>query len=1513
MTQRWFILSLLVVVLRGTDAFLATPLNTSDPDVAGILCPEQTVGVTRDHKWITREAIRVNIRRFFLDNPPPSQPNFNVPTTASLTQLYHAYYGAASSPARFIKAVNSIAAANVKADSATQVRHDPDIQGDAEALASLQTTLIARYPQIQTAILVDEAYPAARSLLGLSLHSIQKFYAHSTWVEQDHTNILADLGLPGFVFDDLAEPAEDVCTPCSNPQGGCAGNVLSGAGLSSGYYMYNDPAASAFLVDKPTSGGKCSHGGVLDESASSPAQGGINKDTASPCFSPHYHLHEQAAKLAVQATDHYLSVLLDVVGNEKYRRLFDLYHGSALSISIDTTGSMTDDIDAVKEQVKLIVENTNPELYVLAPFHDPTWGPGLKTDNASEFLEAVMALDASGGYGPLEEMFWSGLQLALSLTPDYGDIFTFTDAGGRDGEKMESDIARAKMQHCKVSVIYSGRIPTATTQDPRQLLTGVDDYRRLTDSTGGLFIPSDKFDISAITPILGEGVESASVDITQLQGLQGAQDIQIPIDDSIQDFEIRIAGSITSGLLRDITGTEYDLMNQVALEADPAIEIVAYSSGLKAIRWLEPRYGQWNLQTDSSSTYSISVNANSTLNFLGGFSILDPSPPHPHYRSSEGSPLINTVYYVDVTLIGYLESDVTDVTRVEYVDKTGMRLREIPYHGEVDDEFYIRSDPLPEQPFYLKLYGHVQSGNVFCRLLPVLITPVDTSVGVLATTEDLAARPGEESDADFIVTNYGLSSFFTITGTDDKGFMQSVIPSTIYIQNNSSVVVQAHFVVPNTATPGTVSMVTVTAQSDTQTQSVNSAISQFVVLPLVSDVAPPTCILNSQPDCSGYDLNGICSEKNWTAQASLQDELSGLVSVYGRPAGFSTELTGFTPGTTDQVGMLYSASCCNSQVDLIGVDSVGNMGKCRIDMGTLGGLIYDLEAVSVGETWVELRWSMTPTQYDIHKYTLLINDDSSEDSRCQEEVCHHNVTYLRPCSLQTFQLTPHFYVGGEDRVGQAASTQATTKDQVPGAPANGQVVSVTETSAVVSWDAVNTKCISLFRVCYRPYGIGATTLCEQTATNTYNMRGLEACAVYEVTVTSLAPSGLPSSDSLVFMVNTDEAAPGAPRNVEVALSTLDTVTITWDDPLDRAFCVDKYQVSYSEKVDTAKQTKEVGRVEVEPSSDNIVTISDLIPCTNYTFQVAAVSRSGYKGPYSERDAGTLEGEPSPVDSLALDMITTVSLHVSWDASMQCVDHFLLCYYNDEEVGEVCNTLKDTEETLTKLLSCTAYHVSVTPVTPSGAHGNTTWQSDSTLEAAPGEPQNLTVVQETPHSIEVNFDPPVVNPQCAVEYDYQITDQGTAKVHEATIHSPRLDNNMNNLEACTAYEIRVRAVSPGGLRSKWVTTRAATSEQVTSEPRKLELRQKSETMLDLTWWSPDENDKCAQSYHLEWTGPGGVTDSKNILPPAEGELPFEVEAQVTDLSPCTEYAITVAAVTPLGTLGPVISLSASTDC
>ena len=72
---------------------------------------------------------------------------------------------------------------------------------------------------------------------------------------------------------------------------------------------------SADSVTNFTSG-KCSHGGPTDTSGSLyAAVGGINKDTGNPLYSPHYHLHGDAAEAAIKHTRMFL---VDKGKNIKY-------------------------------------------------------------------------------------------------------------------------------------------------------------------------------------------------------------------------------------------------------------------------------------------------------------------------------------------------------------------------------------------------------------------------------------------------------------------------------------------------------------------------------------------------------------------------------------------------------------------------------------------------------------------------------------------------------------------------------------------------------------------------------------------------------------------------------------------------------------------------------------------------------------------------------------------------------------------------------------------------------------------------------------------------------------------------------------------------------------------------------------------------------------------------------------------------------------------------------------------
>ncbi|KAK7070994.1 hypothetical protein SK128_003105 [Halocaridina rubra] len=402
------------------------------------------------------------------------------------------------------------------------------------------------------------------------------------------------------------------------------------------------------------------------------------------------------------------------------------------------------------------------------------------------------------------------------------------------------------------------------------------------------------------------------------------------------------------------------------------------------------------------------------------------------------------------------------------------------------------------------------------------------------------------------------------------------------------------------------------------------------------------------------------------------------------------------------------------------------------------------------------------------------------------------------------------------------------------------------------------------------------------------MTGLEACAAYEIEVTSVAPSGQPSTDSLTFMINTDEVLPGAPKNLIAILTTDDEVTLTWEDA-DHATCIDQYTVLYEE---TDKPRVLSAKISDHPSAlyDHMVTVKPLDPCTNYTFKVAAVSKSGLIGPWAERQSATLEGDPGPVLAMALTTITTDSMLVTWEPPTKCVDHFYVCHYDEFEVIENCQDIYDTQVSLASLMACTDYYVSVSVVTPSGIVSNRTWRSAETLELAPGEPLNLQIIDVTSSSIDVHYDPPDSNPQCAVEYDFEIID---LEMGGSSLES-RLDNIFSDLNSCTDYEARVRAVSSQGLTSAWVSAQTTTLENIPSAPRNLQAPSVTSTLVDLTWFEPETHGRCAHSYNLIWD-----TGSTVIAPSAGESLTFQVQTTVTGLTPCTPYSFTVNAITPAG--------------
>ena len=105
------------------------------------------------------------------------------------------------------------------------LKENPALHFDAEAFEEAKQLLYVRNNQINI-VAGDGKFSTMRNLLGKSLHSMQKFYAHSNWVEMGNDAIL------DLIWDDFGNLA-------SNKTDTCHEDDLTVDVLTSGYFHYN--------------------------------------------------------------------------------------------------------------------------------------------------------------------------------------------------------------------------------------------------------------------------------------------------------------------------------------------------------------------------------------------------------------------------------------------------------------------------------------------------------------------------------------------------------------------------------------------------------------------------------------------------------------------------------------------------------------------------------------------------------------------------------------------------------------------------------------------------------------------------------------------------------------------------------------------------------------------------------------------------------------------------------------------------------------------------------------------------------------------------------------------------------------------------------------------------------------------------------------------------------------------------------------------------------------------------
>lgn len=177
--------------------------------------------------------------------------------------------------------------------------HDKSAHVDGESFSSAQLRVLHLANDIYEALNVAKDPFTARLKLGQALHTVQDFYAHSSWINDGHRDVHPEFGRqPAIPVSGSAGSSTNTCDATTH-------SSLITPLLTTGFY--------GGTSGRPPDGiSKCFHGGRAD----SLGYAGINKDTTSSCHTPdaNHNLHAPAAEVAILATRKFIEELEPFVG-----------------------------------------------------------------------------------------------------------------------------------------------------------------------------------------------------------------------------------------------------------------------------------------------------------------------------------------------------------------------------------------------------------------------------------------------------------------------------------------------------------------------------------------------------------------------------------------------------------------------------------------------------------------------------------------------------------------------------------------------------------------------------------------------------------------------------------------------------------------------------------------------------------------------------------------------------------------------------------------------------------------------------------------------------------------------------------------------------------------------------------------------------------------------------------------------------------------------------------------------
>ncbi|XP_026795878.3 von Willebrand factor A domain-containing protein 7-like [Pangasianodon hypophthalmus] len=879
---------------------------------------------SRTHKDITRDAILQTTADICKSRALQEGRNFVLPGALTVKSVAGSCYSSDSAK-DFQSSLDEIIMYNAWVD----IRHPftASYHFDNEEFLSGRDLITKGVSAVKDSV-KQQSYQAAREALGKILHTLQDFYSHSNWIELGKREPYSNLIKPDTPISNIAD--SETCSKCVDDV--CVGNILQEVitqqKLTSGYFGLSKPK------------GKCSHGGNAD--LSSQGQGGINKDTTT---SSHGYLHEVAASVATAATRELLQDIRAAVGDSEFLRMLGLSQTSVLCFVIDTTSSMSEDIDEVRRVTSSIVDSktgtaAQSSEYILVPFNDPDYGPLTRTTDANVFKEQLNALTAAGG-GDSAEMCLSGLQLALTGSPPQTKIFVFTDADAKD--KGLKNTVRALIERTKSVVTFMLTNTTSSRRRRRSVeradgqqqvspqLFNSQVYQNLAQASGGHAIEVTKETLSQAMNIIA--VTSRSTLVTLFQAVRNpakAESFSVFVDSSVQNLTIYITGNSP-----DYTITSPSGVSQSSSELNGALGLIQRVGNFQTVQPnVAEQAGLWLFSIKSTQPYSIKVVGQSEVDFL--FDFVEPSQGlHAGYAELNSRPAANNNVTLLVTMVGADSVKPTELSLVEASSSNSFNgiLEEV-----ASGQYLVTFNSIPAGEFTVRVVGQISSSRStdynFQRQSP---TQFQTSSVNITTQPVGTVEPGKQLTLPFTVATKGSGGSFNIRVSNDRNF-DTLFNTSLTLESGGSANGTVTLTVPENTSSGTDVTVTIEAEAP-DGSDFNYAVQRITIVAPVKDIIPPVCeAVTVNTNCSDN-----CSLSSWYLTANMTDG-SGIQSVRVLKGKGTLSTTSVLNATGVNVTTaVYSSSCCFRDLELVAVDTVGNVATCFKSTAAPSILTYGAE------------------------------------------------------------------------------------------------------------------------------------------------------------------------------------------------------------------------------------------------------------------------------------------------------------------------------------------------------------------------------------------------------------------------------------------------------------------------------------------------------------------------------------------------------------------------------------------